>query len=349
MTQEIKVYFGTYNSELSKGIYRTALNLENGNLSEPELVAEAKNPSFLAISPDGRYLYACLEDDGGAVGAWRIGDDEQLTPLNRHSSGGTGACHVWVDSKGRNLLVANYSSGSVACFPIRDDGSLGERSALVQHTGSGPDTGRQEAPHAHAVYTDPADKFVYACDLGTDEVLIYHFDAAKGALTPHDPVAGTVPPGGGPRHFAMHPDGFAYTNNEMTLTVTAFKRDSETGALTEIQTISTVPEGTPLQGNSTSEMFIHPNGKWLYVSNRGVDTITVFNIAGDGTLTTVERVATPNEPRGFAISPDGRWLVVGGQNDDSVTAFEIDADTGKLRGTGQTVQVGKPVCVLFAP
>lgn len=346
--QEHKVYFGTYNSELSKGIYRSNLNPQTGHLSPPELVAEAKNPSFLAINPDGRFLYAAIENNGGAVGAWSIGDDETLTPLNQQSSQGAGACHVWVDATGKNVLVANYSSGSIACFPVQDDGSLGACSAFVQHTGSGPDTSRQEAPHAHAVYTDPANKFVYACDLGTDEVMIYRFDAATGTLTPNEPPSGKVPPGGGPRHFAIHPDGFAYTNNEMSLTVTAFKRSQTTGALTEIQTIPTVPDETPTEGASTAEIFIHPNGQWLYVSNRGPDTITTFAIATDGTLTTVAYTPTPKEPRGFGLSPDGKWLVAGGQNDDTVAVFAVDPATGVLQTTGQTMQVGKPVCVLFA-
>lgn len=323
--------------------------MQTGHLGEPELVAEAPHPSFLAISPDGRFLYAAIEDNGGAVGAWAIGDDQQLTALNRQSSGGAGACHVWVDATGKNVLVANYSSGSVACFQTGDDGSLETSSSFVQHSGTGPDEPRQEGPHPHAIYTDPANKFAYVCDLGTDEVNIYRFDAENGTLSTNEPPAGKVPPGGEPRHFAMHPAGYAYANNEMTLSVTVFKRDANTGALTEIETVATLPPNTPLEGTSTSKMFIHPNGKWLYVSNRGRDSITVFDIAAEGTLTLVERASTPKEPRGFAISPDGNWLVVAGQNDDSVTSLAIDAETGKLSGTGQKVQVGKPVCVLFAP
>jgi len=343
-----KVYFGTAVSEPGKGIYRSNFDTQTGQLSEPEFVAEARTPSFLAMAPNGRTLYACIDDNGGAAGAWSIGDDEALTPLNRQSSQGTGACHVWVDGEGRNVLVANYSSGSVACFPVQADGSLGACSSFVQHTGSGPDTSRQEAPHAHAIYTDPANKFAYACDLGTDEVVIYRFDAETGTLTPNDPSAGICPPGGGPRHFAMHPAGYAYANNELTLSVTAFIRDDQSGSLTEIQTISTVPEGTPFERNSTSEMYIHPNGKWLYVSNRGVDTIAVFTIAADGMLSTVERTASPKEPRGFAISPDGKWLLAAGQNDHTVVVYAIDGETGGLKRTDNIVSVEKPVDVLFA-
>lgn len=369
MAQQHAVYFGTYTGTASKGIYRSTLDGESGHLSAPQLVAEAENPSFLALSPNGRFLYAALEAGGGAVGAWAVGGnagsgdgsgdgdgdsgnadsgDGEMTALNQQPSGGSGACHVSVDATGRNVLVANYGSGSVACFPLRDDGSLGERSALLQHTGSGPNAQRQEKPHAHSIYADPAGVFVYACDLGTDEVKIYRFDVAAGTLTPNDPPAGRVPPGAGPRHFALHPRGFAYANNEMGLSVTAFRRDAASGALSEIQTVPTLPQNSSHDGASTAEMFMHPAGRWLYVSNRGHDTIVVYEIGGDGKLTLLEHVPTPAEPRGFHISADGRWLVVGGQKDDTVAVFRIDAITGKLRATGQTVKVAAPVCVLFA-
>ena len=344
------VYFGTYTGPLSKGIYRCTLDPATGQLSAPELVAETKNPSFLALSPNGKFLYAALEAGGGAVGAWAIGEGGKLTMLNQQSSGGGGACHVWVDATGKNVLVANYGGGSIASLPVQADGSLGEKSAFVQHTGSGPNPRRQEKPHAHSVYTDASNKLVYACDLGTDEVKIYRFDAAKGTLTPSEPPAGKVPPGGGPRHLAFHPNGaFAYVCNEMGLSVTAFARDAASGALTELQNVPTLPEGASKEGASTAEIFAHPTGKWLYVSNRGHDTIAVYAIGTDGNLTWLENAPTPQVPRGFAISPDGKWLVVGGQKDNKVAVLKIDPATGKLTPTGQTVEVGAPVCVLFAP
>ncbi|HEX8832811.1 MAG TPA: lactonase family protein, partial [Abditibacteriaceae bacterium] len=336
------VYFGTYTGAKSKGIYRSFLDAESGHLGQPELVDEIKNPSFLAISPNGRFLYAALEAGGGSVGAWAIGQSGELSPINRQSSGGDGACHVWVDNTGRNVLVANYGGGSIACLPVRADGSLDSVSSFIQHVGSGPNRSRQAEPHAHSIYTDASNQFVYACDLGTDEVKIYRFDAAGGTLTPNEPPAGKVPPGSGPRHFAMHPDGFAYANNELTLTVTAFKRDSVTGALEEIETVPTFPQGASLEKASTAEMFLHPTGRWLYVSNRGLDTITVFTVEPDGTLTSPQGVPTPVEPRGFAISPDGKWLVAGGQNDDRVAVYAIDSVTGGLQPTGQSVEVGSP-------
>jgi 6-phosphogluconolactonase len=216
------------------------------------------------------------------------------------------------------VLVANYGGGSIASLPVREDGSLGERSAFVQHTGNGPNPQRQEKPHAHSIYTDPTNKFVYSCDLGTDEIKIYRLDASVGTLTPANPPAAKVPPGGGPRHLDFHRNGFVFVNNEMSMSVTAFERDATTGALTEIHTVPTLPEGVSKEGT-------------------------------DGKLTLVEHVSTPKEPRGFAISPDGKWLVVSGQKDNTVAVLQIDAATGKLKATGQTVEVGAPVCVLFAP
>ncbi|HEX8235746.1 MAG TPA: lactonase family protein [Abditibacteriaceae bacterium] len=348
MAQQYTVYFGTYTGPQSKGIYRSTLDAASGQLSAPELVAEAKNPTYLALSPDGRYLYAALEAGSGAVGAWSIGADGKLTALNQQPSGGDGACHVWVDATGKNVLVANYGGGSIASLPVREDGSLKEHSAFVQHTGSGPNAQRQDKPYAHAVYTDETNTFVYACDLGTDEVKIYRFDAGAGTLTPNDPPSAKVPAGGGPRHLSFHRGGFVYANNEMGMSVTAFKRDATSGALTEIQTVPTLPEGASKRGTSTAENFVHPSGKWLYVSNRGHDTIVVYSIGADGKLILVEHAPTPKEPRGFAISPDGQWLLVGGQKDNTVAVLRIDAATGKLKATGQTVEVGAPVCVLFA-
>lgn len=345
MARQFSVYFGTYTGPQSRGIYRSFLDRDTGELTAPVCVAEAKNPSFLALHPNGQFLYAALD---GAVGAWAIGEGATLTELNQRPSGGSDTCHVSVDAAGKNVLIASYGSGTIAAFPLQSDGSLGECSSLMQHTGSGPNPHRQEKAHAHSVYADPSNRFVYACDLGTDEVKIYRLDAQSGVLQPNDPPAASVPPGAGPRHFALHPHGFAYANNEMGLSVTAFERNAETGALNPIQTVPTLPEGTSTHGASTAEMFIHPSGRWLYVSNRGANTITAYTIGSDGKLSWLERANTPNEPRGFGISPDGEWLIVGGQNDNTVRVFRVNVTTGKLTALPQTVEVGTPICVLFA-
>lgn len=345
-------YLGTYTkSGKSKGIYVGKLDTATGKLGAVELAGEAKSPSFVALSPNQKFLYASIEDGGGAVGAFAVGADGKLTTLNTMPSGGAGACHVWVDATGKNVLTANYGGGSIAVFQTRADGSLAERTAFVQFEGSGPDARRQEKPHGHAIYTDAANKFVYACDLGTDNVWTFKFDADKGTLSPANPAAGKVPPGAGPRHLALHPNGkFAYVNNEMALSVTAFSRDTTTGALTVLHTLPTVPEGTERKGLSTAEIFTHPTGKWLYVSNRGHDTIAVYAIGTDGKLAVVEYApAQVKVPRGFGIDPTGRWLITAGQNDDRIAVLKIDPATGKLSATDQSAEVGSPVCVLFAP
>ena len=342
-------YIGTYTKPGgSLGIYRGTLNPESGELKPPVLAGEAKSPSFLALHPNGKFLYAAMEQGGGAIGAFAIEKDGTLRKLNEDSTKGAGNCHVAVDAGGRNVLGANYGSGSVACLPIREDGSVAPASAFIQHAGKGADPARQTGPHAHSVYFNGG--FAYACDLGTDDIFVYRFDAAKGALTPNDPPSGKVPPGSGPRHLAFHPKGgFAYVNNEMTCAVSVFAHDAEKGTLTLLQTLSTLPPDVAAGGkNSTAEIFCHPNGRFVYVSNRGHDSIAVFAIGADGKLTGVEIApARVKEPRGFAISPDGRWLIAAGQNSNSLAAHKLDPETGKLRPAGEVSGIGAPVCVVF--
>ncbi len=348
-TPEVSFYVGTYTKQsASEGIYSVPFDPANGGFGQPVLAGKAENPSFLAIRPDGTALYAAMEASGGQVGAFRILKEGGLDPLNVEASGGGGACHVWVNPTGSHVFVANYSGGNVSVLPIGDDGSVGEASAHVQFTGSGPDPKRQTRPHAHAIYTDATNRFAYACDLGTDKIWTFHFDPAAGSLKATDPSAAMVPPGGGPRHLALHPSGrFAYVNNEMGMSVTAFSRDVESGLLSPIQTLSTLEEGSPKAG-STAEIFCHPTGRWLYVSNRGPDTITVYEIAENGHLTKIQIApAGVKEPRGFAIDATGTWLVVAGQNDDRIVSLKIDSEGGTLSASGHEISVPKPVCVLF--
>jgi 6-phosphogluconolactonase len=352
LASDATFYLGTYTkSGKSKGIYVGKLDTETGKLGAVELAGEAKSPSFVALSPNQKSLYASLEDGGGSVGAFAVGADGKLKALNIQPSGGAGACHVWVDTTGKNVLAANYGGGSIIVFQTKPDGSLGERTAFVQFEGSGPDKGRQAKPHGHSIYTDATNKFVYSCDLGTDNVWIFKFDAEKGTLTPANPPSGKVPPGAGPRHFALSADGkHAYANNEMGLSVTAFSRDPATGSLTAMQTLPTLPEGANPKGVSTAEIFIHPTGKWLYVSNRAHDTIAVYAIGADGRLTWIENApAAVKVPRGFGIDPSGKWMVTAGQDDNRIAVLKIDPATGKLSATDQSAEVGSPVCVLFAP
>lgn len=332
----------------SEGIYRASLD-ERGQLGDLELMVRVENPSWLALGAGGRHLYATCEIEGSAVGAWAQGEDGAWHALNYQPSGGAGACHLSLDAGEKNLLVANYGGGTVATFPIGEDGSLGAARAVVQHEGSGPNTARQEKPHAHSIYCDESGGWVYACDLGTDEIKIYDFDAARGTLAPAEPPAARVAPGGGPRHLALHARGFAYVNLEMGLGVTTLARDLGSGALTPGQTVSTLPENAPTAGVSTSGIALHPGGNYLYVSNRGHESIAVFGIGAEGDLTLIEHVAVPAEPRGFALSPDGRFLVVGGQKAHQLAAFAIDPASGKLTSSGPNLEISAPLCIVFAP
>lgn len=345
----LEFYIGTYTKPGdSRGIQRASLDTGTGEMKLLGLAAEAKNPSFLALHPNGRFLYAAIEDRGGAVAAFAVEKDGTLRLLNRESTKGAGACHVAVDPDGKCVLAANYGSGSVVAFPIREDGGIAPAGGFVQHTGNGPDAARQQGPHAHSIYVNGA--FAYACDLGTDDIFVHRLDAATGALTPHEPPGAKVPPGGGPRHLAFHPrGGFAYANNEMTCTVTAFAHDAAKGTLNPLQTVSTLPDGHTRTGTeSTAEIFCHPAGRFLCVSNRGHDTIAVLAIDGKGTPALIQNApAGVKTPRSFAFSPDGAWLVAAGQDSDSLASHRVDQATGKLTLVSTITGIGAPVCIQF--
>jgi len=340
------LFIGTYTSpDGSKGIYHATLDLQNGDITVPDLAAEARDPSFLALSPNGHFLYTVHESTAGEFSAYAVDSTQHLRLLNKQSALVPGPCHLSVDRSGRHLFVAGYGTGVLASFGIKSDGSLGDLQYRQQNTGHGPNSGRQEGPHMHAAYPSVDGKYVYACDLGTDEILRLQFNAASGELKPQP--SAKLAPGSGPRHLALSPDGrFAFVNGEMTSTVTSFRIDAADGSLHEIQTLSTLPA---VHGNnSTAEIHVHPSGRWLYVSNRGHDSIAAYAVSADGHLTLQEiQDATVREPRGFAIDPTGKWLVVGGQNSNNLTALAIDPHTGKLEPTGINVSVGKPVCVVF--
>jgi 6-phosphogluconolactonase len=354
--REFLVYFGTYTGAKSKGIYVARFDSATGKLTEPELVAETRNPSFLAVHPNGRFLYAVGELNdfqgkrAGAVSAFALdAKTGKLTLLNQQPSGGQGPCHLALDSKGRCVLVANYGSGSVALLPILKDGSIGQPISTIQHAGSSANPQRQAGPHAHHIVADPGSRFVLACDLGLDKALIYRLDSKYAKLVPHDPPFASVAPGAGPRHLAFSPNGkFAYVINELNSSITTFAYEARRGVMTELQTVSTLPEKFP-GNNSCAEIEVHPSGKFVYGSNRGHDSIAVF--AADrksGKLTPVEHQSTQGKtPRHFAIDPTGRWLLAENQGSDSIVVFEIDPKTGGLNTTGRTITVGSPVCAVF--
>jgi 6-phosphogluconolactonase len=351
------VFIGTYTSPASKGIYVSRLDPATGALSTPVLAAEGRNPSFLASSADGRFLYAVNEVDavdgkpGGAVTGYAIDKAAgTLKLLNAQSTVGGGPAHVSV--AGRMVFVANYGGGSIAAYQTEADGTLKPASTFVQHKGSSVNLDRQKGPHAHAVTPDPSGRFLYVPDLGLDQVLVYRIDAAAGTIAPATPpFAAVTPAGSGPRHIAIARDGRrAYVINEMVCTVAMFARTASTGALTQVQTVSTLPAGQTVEkGFSTAEVLLHPSGKFLYGSNRGHDSLVVYAVdASTGMLTLLQHVPTGGKaPRAFNIDPTGTFLVVGNQNSDQVAVFAIDAAKGTLTPTGHTIAIGKPVSFEF--
>jgi 6-phosphogluconolactonase len=351
------VYVGTYTGPKSQGIYVYELDVATGKLTPLGLAGESTDPSFLAIHPNHRFLYAVNEtatyqgQKTGSVSAFAIDRKTgKLKLLNVVPSGNPIPCHLLVDNTGKYVLVANYGVGSVACFPILADGRLGKATAFLPHTGQSVNPERQKEPHAHSIYVSPDNRFVVSADLGTDQVYVYRFDATKGTLVPNNPPSVAVPAGSGPRHFAFHPSGkFAYVIEEMGSSITAFSYDAAGGVLHPLETISTLPKD--FKGESTcAEIEMHPSGKFLYGSNRGHDSIAVFTIdPARGTLTPAEYVSTQGKtPRGFGIDPTGTYLIAGNQDTNTLVVFHIDAQTGRLTPTGQVLDIQAPVCVMFA-
>ena len=354
---EYIAYVGTYTRGDSKGIYAYRFNANTGKFTPIGLVAETSNPSFLAIHPNHRFLYAVNEintfegQPGGSVSAFAIDTASgKLKALNAVSSGGPGPCHVSLDKSGKWLFVANYGGGSVSAYPVQADGSLGKATAFVQHAGSSVNPQRQRRPYAHSANPSPDGRFVLVADLGMDQVLTYPIDASKGMATTPSTVA-KIEPGSGPRHMAFAPKGkFAYLVSEMAATVTAFTYDPAKGSLKQLQTISMLPKDfTGAKG--AAEIAIDPNGKFLYATNRGHDSLAVFAIDGKkGTLTSVDTVPTQGKnPRHFAIDPSGKFLLAENQDTTNVVEFRIDGKTGKLTPTGDKLDIGFPVCLVFEP
>lgn len=351
---KITVYIGSYADAKAEGIHQFTLDMATGALTKAGATSGVANPSFLAVSPDQKHLYAIGEvgsfngKKGGAVAAFSIDDKTgALTLVSQQTSGGDGPCYVTSDRTGRVVLVANYGGGSVESIPVAD-GKLGEPGTFIQHTGSSIHRGKPTVPRAHSINVSPDNRFALAADLGLDKVLIYKLDAGKGTMAPNDPPHGELPAGAGPRHFAFHPSGkYVYVCGELSSTVHAMTWDAEKGALKAVQELSTLPN--EVKGNSTAECQVHPSGKWVYVSNRGHDSVAVFKVdESSGKLTAVGHVPTGGKtPRNFGVDPTGKYLIAANQNSNSVVVFAVDEKTGMPKPAGHEVQVPKPVCVKF--
>ncbi len=353
----VGTYTQTRGRSRAEGIYVFRIDPTSGALALAHTTTGIVNPSFLALDPQQRYLYAVNElsevdgPNGGAVNAYAIDRATgALTFLNRQPAHGSLTCHLEVDHTGKYLLVANYGSGSVVAFPILDDGRLAPASDFVQHVGSSVNPERQEGPHAHSINIDAGNRFALTPDLGMDKVMIYRIDLAAGKLIPNDPPFAAVAPGSGPRHLAYHPNRrLVFVINEIGSTMTSFHWDENRGALEEIQTISTLPAGFTGR-SSCADCHVSPSGKFLYGSNRGHDSIVIYAIdEATGRLALVGNESTRGRiPRNFGIDPTGTYLYAENQESDTIVTFRIDQQSGKLTATGQVTEVPAPVCMKFA-
>jgi len=351
------VYVGTYTDTGSEGIYVYRYDAESGRIEPLGVAAKAVNPSFLVVHPSRRIVYAVNETvtyEGkptGAVSAFSIAPGSgELTLLNRVESRGADPCYVSLDRTGKYVLVANYTGGSVASFPILDDGRLGDAASFVQHQGGkGADPQRQDGPHAHSIDLSPDNRHAIVADLGLDQLLIYNFDANSGALSAGIPPYTKVSRGAGPRHLTFHPSGtFAYAVNELHSTVSTFGYDAGSGTLEHLQTVSMLP-ARYVGRKEAAEIHVHPSGRFLYASNRGHDSIAVFKIdRKKGTLTKIQRIHTGGkEPRFFGFDPTGVRLFAANQNSNSIIVFNVDTATGRLTATSQRIDVPSPVAISF--
>jgi 6-phosphogluconolactonase len=353
---ELLLYVGTYTSGKSEGIYLYRLNLSSGELKHVATTRGVVEPSFLALAPSRRFLYAVNEVEefggqkSGAVSAFAVDQGTgELRFLNQQPSLGGAPCYVDVDNSGKFVLIANYVGGNVTVLPVKRDGSLGPAIDMKQAHGSSVNKERQESPHAHCIVLDRANKFAYSCDLGTDKIMNFRFDARTGKLLPSEQPWVQVKPGSGPRHLAFQPSGkHVFVLNELDSTVTAFARDQEKGSLKQLQTITTLPAGFSGE-NSGADIHVSPDGRFLYCSNRGHDSIAMFIIdPRGGGLSPVGHESTRGKtPRNFAIDPTGAFLLAANQRSDNIVVFRRDQKTGRLAATDHVAEVPSPVCLKF--
>lgn len=348
------IYIGTFDTRGSKGLYVMEFDRNNLELIPLQTVDHRRSPNFQAINPGGDYLYSVSghsfsgDKPFDTVSAYSINSNTgELTLINEQSAEGRGACHVSVDPKGKFIYVSNYSSGNLSVYEIREDGSLTEAVDVVQHKGSSVNQQRQEAPHVHSIIPSPDGRFIYASDLGIDKIMIYEVDRETGELSPADTPFVENTAGAGPRHFAMHPAGeFAYSAEELSSTVAVFRVNRSNGALTQIQRINMLPEDFD-EENTAADIHISPDGKFLYATNRGHDSLVIYRIDNEtGELSLVGHESTHGEhPRNFGIDKNGEYVFVANRDDDNVVFFQRDAANGELQNTGLEAHVPAAVCV----
>lgn len=351
-------YFGCYTGGKggSKGITCSSFDAKSGALSEPFVAAEVGSPSFLAIHPNNKFLYAVGEgavkgNTGGGIYSFAIdGKTGMLKKLNAVDSVGKGPCMISVDPSGRMIFVANYGGGSSVAYALLEDGSIGVKLGFWQYKGTSANKQRQESPHTHSTAFTTNGKYCLVVDLGIDQVMVYRTDAMTGTISDR-PESIKLPPGTGPRHIAINKDmTIAYINGELNMTANVIKLDLENQKYSVVQSLSTVPEGKPMPGYSTAEVKIHPNGKFVYVSNRGQNSIAAFAIQKDGTLKKAGYITGDiKTPRNFNIDPSGKWMLIANQDGHTVQVYEMDEKTGLAKSTDAVVKVGSPVCVKFVP
>lgn len=341
------VYFGSHRAGNGIGFSLAHFDTDSGVLTKPEFLLQSVAPAFFVIHPDGKHLYTCNSGSPGAVSAYEIDrTNGHLNLLNEKPAGGGDPSFISIDKTNHFALVANYAGGNVAVFAIQPDGALGERTALVQHEGKSIDPARQTKPFAHSILTDATNKFALVPDLGVDKVFIYRFDEKAGTLTPNDPPFAAIKPGSGPRHVRFHEKGkWVYVISEIASTITAFNWDAAKGTLSEFQTVSTLP--ADFKGTSAcAELEIHPNGQFIYASNRGHDSLAAFAIdPTSGKLSLVQHIPSAGKtPRNFAFDPTGKWILCSNHGSDNAVVFRVDEKTGKLTQQGEPVSVPYPFC-----
>jgi 6-phosphogluconolactonase len=351
--EDYLVYVGTYAKPEEDSIFLYKLNVSTGALTRLGSTKAGANPSYLTLDARHEHLYAVNEitdfqgKASGAVSAFAIDQKNGgLAFLNQQSALGSAPCYISLDRNERYALVASYLGGNVGLLPIEPNGQLSPISDTRQHTGSGPHK-NQNAPHAHCILPDMANRFVFAVDLGTDKVYGYRLNTKEDALEPSATTAFTAAPGAGPRHLTFHPAGqLAYLINELNSTITALRYDEGAGTFQEIQTLPTLPADFGGQ-NSCADIHVSPNGRFLYGSNRGHDSLVVYAIDGSsGRLSLVEHVSTlGKKPRNFTLDPSGQLALVANQETNTIVTFRVNSETGQLTPTGKSVQVPSPVCL----